>query len=202
MITEIYLDETRLDLSGVTRSSTVGDLVDAVESDLKPLRRFIMELWVDGRNEGAAWKDGVAINEPVKRYGELRLFTSDIDHVVLQGIYTAGEYITFICDLALNMTGALRRGSGEIDNHLGAIIESTGEMVRTMDALYRCGLAYGIEVFKENPVEYYESILQNMSALKDARLALDNVLLADILEYEFTPLLKEMEEKVFCRRDM
>ncbi|MFQ5479851.1 MAG: hypothetical protein ACE5DW_01070 [Thermodesulfobacteriota bacterium] len=202
MITEIYLDDARLDFSGVKVSSTVGDLVDAVESDLKPLRRFIMELWVDGRNEGALWKDASAINKPLKSYGELRLFTSGIDHVVLQGIYTVGEYITFICELAMNMTGALRRGSGEIDNYLGAIIESTGEMVRTMDALYKCGLAYSIDVFKENPLTYYEDILRNMSALKDARLALDNVLLADILEYELTPLLKEMEEKVFSRGDM
>lgn len=202
MITEVYLDDARLDFSGVTLTSTVGDLVKAVESDLRPLRRFIMELWVDGRNEGVGWKDAVAINEPVKSYGELRLFTSGIDPVVLQGIYTVGEYCDFICGLALKMTDALRCGSVEIDNYLGAIIESTGEMVKTMDSLYKCGLAYEIDVFKENPVQYYESILRNMSALKEARLALDNVLLADILEYEFTPLLKEMEEKVFSRRDM
>jgi len=202
MITEVYLDDAKLDFTGVSITSTVGDIVDAVESDLKPMRRFIMELWVDGKNEGASWKDAMAINEPVKRYGELRLFTSGIDNMVLQGIYTVGEYITFILELTLNLTEGLRCGSGEIDNHLGAIIESTGEMVRTMDALYKCGLVYGIDVFKENPLSYYEAILQNMSALKDARLALDNVLLADILEYEFAPLLKKMEGKVFSRGDM
>ncbi len=202
MITEVYLDETKLDFSGLSLSSTVGDIVEVVETDLRPLRRFIMELWVDGKNEGLAWKDGVVINEPVKSYGELRLFTSDIDPVVLQGIYTVGEYNDFICELTRKMTDALRCGFGEVDNYLGAIIESIGEMVKTMDSLYKCGLAYGIEVFKENPVAYYEAILNNMTALKDARLALDNILLADILEYEFTPLLREMEDKVFSRKDM
>jgi len=202
MNTEVYLDEARLDFSGLSRSSTVGEIVEAVETDLRPLRRFIMELWVDGKNEGLEWKDGVVINEPVKSYGELRLFTSGIDPVVLQGIYTVGEYNTFICDLTQKMTDALRRGSGEVDNYLGAIIESIGEMVKTMDSLYKCGLAYGIDVFKENPVSYYEAILSNMGAMKDARLALDNILLADILEYEFAPLLKRMEDKVFSRKDM
>ncbi len=201
-MTDVYLDDARLELGGVNRASTVGDIITAVEADLKPYRRFVQELWVDGRNEGTGWKDALAINEPAERYGELKLFTADIDPVVLKGIYTVSEYIAFICGLINDTAATLRRGAGEVDNLLGAIIESTGEVIKTMDSLYRCGLSYGMDIFRENPIAFYEAILKNMSGLKDARISRDNVLLADILEYELAPLLIKMEETVFYRKDM
>ncbi len=201
-MTEVYLDETKLELGGVNRASTVGDIIEAVEADLKPYRRFIQELWVDGTNKGLGWKDATAIKEPAVRYEELKLFTGDVDPIVLKGIDTVSEYIVFICDLIEETSGKLRRGAAEVDNFLGAIIESTGEVIKTMDSLYRCGLSYGMDIFRENPITCYEAILSNMSALKDARLSRDNILLADILEYELAHLLNNMEEKVFYRKDM
>jgi len=201
-MTDVYLDETMLEIGGVSKTSTVGDVIEAVEADLRPYRRFIQELWVDGSNTGVGWKDANAIKEPVDKYDELKLFTGDVDPVVLKGIYTVREYVDFIGELINDTSSALRRGAGEVDNLLGAIIESTGEVVKTMDSLYRCGLSYGIEIFKENPITSYEAILRNMSCLKDARLSRDNILLADILEYELAPLLTNMEEKVFYQKNM
>lgn len=202
VITEVYLDGIRFNFSGAHMGSTIGDLICAVEAHIAPRRRFIMELWLDGRNKGLLWQESVDIEAPLKRCRELRLVTAAIDSLVLQGIYTVCEYNDFICDLSAKLRDALRRKTGETDSFLGAIIESTGEMVKAMDLLYKCGLAYEVKVFQENPIKYYKAILINLSELKDARLSLDNVLLADILEYELTPLLKKMEAKVFSRRDM
>jgi len=201
-MTDIYLDDTRLEIGGADAASTIGDIIAAVEEDLKPFRRFIQELWLDGSNTGLGWKDTVAVNEPFELYEELKLFSGDVDPIVLKGIYTVGEYIVFICDLINDTSSALRRGAGEVDNLLGAIIESTGEVIKTMDSLYRCGLSYEMDIFRENPISCYEAILRNMSGLKDARLSRDNILLADILQYELGPLLIQMEEKVFYRKDI
>jgi len=201
-MTDIYLDDTRLEIGGADAASTIGDIIAAVEEDLKPFRRFIQELWLDGSNTGLGWKDTVAVNEPFELYEELKLFSGDVDPIVLKGIYTVGEYIVFICDLINDTSSALRRGAGEVDNLLGAIIESTGEVIKTMDSLYRCGLSYEKDIFRENPISCYEAILRNMSGLKDARLSRDNILLADILQYELGPLLIQMEEKVFYRKDI
>ncbi len=202
LMTEVYLDDARLELTGIGPASTLGDIVEAVETDLRPYRRFVQELWVDGTNRGHGWKQADDLVEPVQNCSEVRLVTEAVDQLVLKGIYTVNEYILFICDLIEKTSESLRCGSWKVDNLLSSIIESTGEVVRTMDSLYRCGLSYGIDIFRDNPGAYYESILKHMSGLRDARLARDNVLLADILEYELGPLLKEMMEKVFYRKDI
>jgi len=201
-MTDVYLDETRLELGGLSRSSTVGDIITAVEADLKPHRLFIQELWVDGKNKGMGWKDALAVREPLGSYDEVKLFTGDIEPVVLKAIYTVREYIAFIEGLIEKASETLRRGSGDVDNLLGAIIDSTAEVVKTMDSLYRCGISFDIDIFRENPIASYEAILRNMSGLQEARLSRDNILLADILEYELGPLLRQMEERVFYRKDM
>ncbi len=200
-MTEVYLDDSKLELTGLGPRSTLGEIVEAVETDLRPYRRFIQELWVDGINRGAGWKEASELVEPLQDYSEVRLVTEGVDQLVLKGIYTVKEYISFIGGLIERASNELRRGSWKVDNLLGSIIESTGEVVRTMDSLYRCGLSYGIDIFRQNPCAYYESILNEMSALRDARLGRDNVLLADILEYELGPLLGEMMERVFYRKD-
>ncbi len=201
-MTEVYLDDARLDVTGLGPASTIGDIIEAVETDLRPCRRFIQELWVDGTNRGEGWKEAEALGEPVRGLSEVRLVTEAVDQLVLKGIYTVGEYIDFIRGLIRTASLSLRQGSMEVDGLLASIIESTGEVVKTMDSLYRCGLSYGIDVFRDNPGAYYEGILGNVSGLRDARLSRDSVLLADILEYELGPLLGEMMEKVFYRKDM
>ncbi len=201
-MTEVYLDDARLELTGLGPASTIGDVINAVETDLRPLRRFIQELWVDGDRRGYAWKEAVELCEPVINVGELRLFTEGVDHLVLKGIYTVNEYIAFIEGLLESASDSLRRGSFKVDKTLASIIESTGEVVKTMDSLYKCGLSYGMDVFRHDPGEYYEKILRNLSGLRDARISRDNILLADMLEYELGPLLRDMMEKVFYRKDM
>jgi len=201
-MTDVYLDETRLELGGVSPASTVGDVVEAVEADLKPFRRFVQELWVDGTNKGESWMEAVAINEPVEMFDEVKLFTGDIAPLILRGICTVSEYIEFISELIEQTSKILRRGGVDVDKRLGAIIESTGEVIKTMDSLYRSGISYDIDIFRENPIESYEAILKSISGLRDARISCDYALLADMLEHELAPTLTEMEEKVFHRKDM
>lgn len=193
---EVYLDGIKLDFEDRSRSSTVGELVDAIESDLTGLRRFVMELWIDGQ-ELREWRGDTVLKKPISGFSDFNLRTASMEEVALEGLSLAQEYIKVTKDSICACSQDIRIGKPGTDAGYASIFESLVEIVKTIDALARGGERYGMDLFKENPSAYYSPILKCLEAMRDARESGDSVTLADLLEYELLPFLEEMDENLF-----
>lgn len=194
---DLYLDEEKLDFEDPGQKSTIGDLVATVEKELVELRRFVMEVWVDGEKLGD-WRVSPMLKSPVSVHGDFRLITASVETVALEGVDMVQEYIKVIKEsISACVQESRARGSGQ--SHFTNIFEGLIDVVKTMDALTRGGGRYGIDLFRENPANYYKHLLKYLDILSDAKGSGDTVLLADVLEYELKPVLEEMEEKIFYR---
>ncbi len=199
-MTDIYLDGTLLDYEDVDRDSTIGDLVQAVEKELKPMRSFVFELWVDGEKiEG--WRDREIMDNSIYKYREIRLVTTTVDTIAMEGLNIVQEYINLIKRKISGVVKELRSGNIDVEKDISTIFEGLNEIVKTMNSLIEGGTRYGIKIFKENPAPYYAPILEYMEKLRNAFSCGDTVLMADLLEYELLAHLESMERRIFHSRE-
>ena len=54
-----------------------------------------------------------------------------------------------------------------------------------------------MDLFRENPAQYFNPVIRGLEELREARDGRDSVASADILEYELKPLIDDMEENLF-----
>ncbi|MBI5237621.1 MAG: hypothetical protein HY887_04280 [Deltaproteobacteria bacterium] len=196
-MTDVFIDDMKLDFEDTGNDAAVGELITAVEKEIKGLRRFIKEVSAD--NESLSGR-GAFSKQRVSGYKEIRIKTMPFDQFALESHETLHEYVRHITDNIKSCISVVR-GKGSYEGAFTNIFEGLIEVTRTMESLSTGSRAYDIEIFKEDPALYYEEILRNIEALKGARDADDTVLLADILEYETIPLLERVEEKLFGRMD-
>ncbi|MBI1911701.1 MAG: hypothetical protein HYS21_06830 [Deltaproteobacteria bacterium] len=192
---EVYLDGSKIDFEDSGKNLTIGELIVSLESELIRHRRFVLELWVDGEKLDN-WRESLFLKKPVSSHGDFKLNTASVDAIALEGIDIVQEYLRVIKSNITVCVRDLRIGNIG-DTELSPIFEGLIEVVKTLDALTQGGGRYGIDLFKENPGVFYQPLLKNMEALKNAKDSGDAVLAADILEYELHPLIEEIEEKVF-----
>ncbi|MBI5811026.1 MAG: hypothetical protein HZB21_07565 [Deltaproteobacteria bacterium] len=196
-MTDVFIDDMKLDFEDTENDVTVGELISAIEKDIKAARRFIRDVSADGESLSGT---GAFSKYKVSGYKEIRIKTTPFGQFALESHETIHEYVRHITD-SIKSCISVVRGKGSYEDAFTNIFEGLIEITKTMDALSTGSRAYNIEIFKDDPARYYEEILKNIEALKGARDADDTVLLADILEYETIPLLERMEEKLFGRMD-
>ncbi|MBI5491344.1 MAG: hypothetical protein HY893_00265 [Deltaproteobacteria bacterium] len=193
---EVLIDGKRLDFEDTEGDSTLGDLLRAVESELKAIRRFIADIRLDGQSSGD-WRTGGRFRSPLYGFSEISIETGSVDAAALEGLDTVTEYFKVIKGEISACVRDSRLGGPGADKSFNTVFEGLVEIVKTIEALAGCADAFEIKLFSENPENFYLPLLKNLEALKDARTAGDPVLVADMLEYELTPFLNGMESRIF-----
>lgn len=195
-MTEVYLDDVRLDFEDSGRSSTIGELIDVVERDLTSHRRFVMELWVNGERL-SGWRASAVLKRPISVYSDFKLKTASMEEVALEGLDLAQEYLRVTRDNVALCVNDIRTGNNRAAAAFASVFDGLVEVVKTIDALAKGGEKYRMDLFNENPAGYFSPIVRFLETMKEARDSGDHITLADLLEYELQPFLEEMEEKMF-----
>ncbi len=195
-MTEVYLDDTRLDYEDTEKDSTVGDFIVEVEKELKNHRRFIFELRIDGelREE---WRGSPLLEEKLINFKELRIASVSVESVVLKGIDVLQQSFKLIAENIVKCVQSIRQ-SGNLDNPLIVSITSgLTEAVNTLNELRKGAGGYDMKLFSQDPANFYKPVLDCLEAMNEAREGGDSVLFADVLEHELAPLVDEILSGLF-----
>ena len=195
-MTEVYLDGVRLEFEDSGSGSTIKELIDTIENDLSGLRRFVMELWIDGEML-QEWRGSRVLNRPLSIYNDFKLKTASMEEVALEGLDLVQEYIKVTRDNIDACVNDLRVGNGRADAVLSSVFDGFVEIVKTIDALARGGEKYRMDLFRENPATYFNPVIRGLDELREASESRDSITAADVLEYELKPLLEEMDSNLF-----
>lgn len=195
-MTQVYLDGVRLEFEDRGKRSTIKELIDTIEKDLANLRRFVMELWIDGEML-QEWRGSTVLNRPLSIYSDFVLKTASMEEVALEGLDLVQEYIKVTRENVDACIADLRIGNTRADAMLSSVFDGFVEIVKTLDALARGGEKYSMDLFKENPGIYFNPIIRGLEAIREAREGRDSVAAADILEYELKPIIEDMDESLF-----
>ncbi|MDP2689844.1 MAG: hypothetical protein Q8P48_07000 [Deltaproteobacteria bacterium] len=190
-MTDVYIDGIRLDFEDTAGDSTLGDLVLEVEKELKGIRRYVNLLSIDGESI-EDWR-AVVLKKAIHASAEVKLQTASFDEVALEGLDTLREYAAVIKENISSCVSSLRRGSPAGDG-FSSVVEGVVEVVKTVDGLLRGGGMYGVALFRKDPDGCCASMIGVLESLKEAGQSRDSVTMADIIEYELAPLVKELEE--------
>lgn len=194
--TQIYLDGARLDYEDTESDATLGDLVKAVEGEMKVLKRIISVLEINGE-EKVEWRTDKMMSTNLSDFKELKFATSSFEEFASRAISTLQEYIKVMVENTRASVAVLRKGEGYKPELFLSIIEGVSQIMNSVDELSRGMTILDVNTFKEDPSGYYAPLLKHMEALEEARTGGDSLLIADILEYEILPILGDMDEKLF-----
>ncbi|MCC6503599.1 MAG: hypothetical protein IT362_10760 [Deltaproteobacteria bacterium] len=193
---EVYLDGMRLEFEDRENRSTIRELIDTIEKDLAGLRRFVMELWIDGELL-EEWRGSQVLSRPLSIYSDFKLKTASMEEVALEGLDLVQEYLKVTKENIDACVKDLRVGSARADILMSSVFDGFVEIVKTLDALARGGERYRMDLFRESPAQYFNPVIRALEELREARDGRDSVAAADILEYELGPLVDEMEDNLF-----
>ncbi len=195
-MTEVYLDDTRLDYEDTEKDSTVGDFVAEVEKQLREHRRFVFEIRVDGelREE---WRGSPFLEEKLINFNELRIISVSVESVALKGIDVLQQSFKLIAENTIKCVQSVRQ-SGNLDNPLlTSVTEGLTEAVKTLNELRKGAGGYNMKLFEQDPANFYKPVLDCLEAMDSARGSGDSVLFADVLEHELAPLVDEILSGLF-----
>ena len=195
-MTEVYLDGVRLEFEDSGSGSTIKELIETIENDLSGLRRFVMELWIDGEML-QEWRGSRVLNRPISIYSDYKLKTASMEEVALEGLDLVQEYMKVTRENIDACVNDLRVGNGRADAVMSSVFDGFVEIVKTIDALARGGERYRMDLFRDNPAAYFNPVIRGLEELREASDGRDSITAADILEYELKPLLEEMEGNLF-----
>jgi len=193
-MTEVYLDDIRLDFEDTDGTATLADLTGGVEEQLKGLKRLIIEVDADGEVH-TDWKERDLLSRRLKDFSVLRLKTVSTDTVVLQGLSTVREYIDMVGEAISGGVDDIRLGRSGTAETLSATFDGLLEIVRTLEAIARGGGGQG-GIPAGDLAGICAPLIGHMEELSGARASGDSVLVADLLEYEIAPFLDELRERL------
>ncbi|GEM_PF-2447467 len=192
----IYLDGTLLDYEDTDRDATVGDLVEAVEKEIRGMKRLIRDMWADGRKV-EHWRITDLPAKPLSEFEELKLLTDSYEAFGAHAVDTIQEYIGVIKTNIDTVVKMIRLGEGAVEEYLASIFDGLKEVSGTLNELSRYALSQSMDIFKEPPTGLYEPLLKHLEVLEDARSSGDPLLVADTLEYELRPFIEDMDKRLF-----
>ena len=195
-MTEVYLDDTRLDYEDTEKDSTIGDFVAEIESEVKRHRRFVFELRVDGEL-CEEWRESPLLKEKLINFKELRITSISVESVALKGLDLLQQSFELMAENIMKCVQSVRL-SGNLDNPLlTSVSEGLMEAVNTLNELRKGAGGYDMALFRQDPANFYKPVLNCLEAINEARSSSDSVLLADVLEHELAPLVDEILSALF-----
>lgn len=192
---DIYLNGVRLDFEDTGNDSTVGDLVTAVEKDLRGSKACITSVSIDGAPVGDFRLDP-ALQRGLSEFSEVRLFAATFEASALEGINVLKEYIKVTGENIASCVHEIRLGDAG-EEGFNSVLQALVEIIKTMNALFMWDSKHRLSIFKENPEQYYSLLLKRLESVNAARDTGDTVSIADILEYEIAPVLEGMKKGLF-----
>ncbi len=193
---KIYLDDMELNIEDRDNNSTIGELVKTLEGEMASHRRFIHQLWIEGRNM-EIWREEEVLKQPLSACQELRLVSADYEVLFEEAICVLKEYMATVKENIEATSKKIRVGEVSTGDYLSAIFTHINEIVRTISALRHNRALSHRKIFKEDPEQFYPELLKIMEELKKTFEQKDIVLLADIFEYELLPFLNKMSSAIF-----
>jgi len=190
MMTNVYIDGAPIDFEDTDGTSTLGDLVGAVEGQIRSIKRYVDGVSVNGQAL-IGWRTSGPLGSLLVEHNEVRLQTASFDEVAAEAASTLGEYAGVIRKNIEVCVASLRRG-GPAGAEFSSIVEGAIELVRTIEALSKASGAYGGSQFRSDPLKCCSSVLSSLEGLKAAGENTDSVWMADILEYELSEAIAEL----------
>ncbi len=198
-MTEIYIDDNRIDFEDTENDATIGELIGMVEAQLKEQRRFVEELIIDGRAE-PDFRSEATSKRLILNFATLKLLSSTVESIALEGVDVLERYLTVVLENINKYVSALRTGGSPAGASPVVVIDGMTEIAKTMNELNKGGVNYDITIFRADPALFYSRILGCLETLNKAKESVDSVLMGDILEYELKPLVEEMLNTLFAKR--
>ena len=195
-MTEVYLDDIKLDYEDTEKDSTIGDLVAELELELKKHRRFVFELRVEGELR-EDWRGSGLLEEKLINFKELRIASVSVESVALKGLDILHQSFKLMAENIVKCVQSVRQ-SGNLDNPLiASVTGGLTEAVNTLDELRKGARGYDMALFRQDPANFYKPVLDCLEAINEARESHDSVLLADVFEHELAPLVDEILSGLF-----
>lgn len=196
-MTEIYLDETKLDFTDEDKKATIFDLVKELEKELHKEKQIVASIEIDGK-EISDWHSKEIAELLLSEKNIIKVHTSTMNEFFLSSLEHSKEYLNTIKSNVKNIVQRLRAGNEEFAQFiLAKAMDDIKEWVKTVCSVNKGAASNGIILFKQDPAKYYSLILKNMEEIKKAQDNQDMVLLGDLLEYEVLPLLEEIGKEMF-----
>lgn len=196
-MTEIYLDETKLDFTDEDKKATVFDLINSLENELHKEKHLVAAVEMDG-SLVPDWHSKEVADALLSEKKVIKIFTSAMNEFFLSSTEHAKGYMNVIKSNIADIVRLLRSGSEDHAHFmLSKTLDDIRQWIKTVDAINKGAMSDNITLFKQDPSKYYSRILKNMEEIKKAQENQDMVLLGDILEYEVMPLLEEIEKEMF-----
>ena len=187
----IHVDEQAFETQ-LTPANTIGELIDEVRAGLGGGKRLVVGIHADGLDiagEGYA----KTLDKPLASYGRYDFVTSDPQRVVRDALTECAPVLADAAARRAEAVDLLTKG----DN--GAGIAALGECCRAWQQVHEAicnaigllGLDPGALGLPEGPLSaVLGGTRDQLAQVHEALQAQDFVLLSDILQYEFEPIIE------------
>lgn len=198
-MTDIYLDNSKIDFEDTERDATIGELLTGIDAELRAGRRFVNKLLIDGEEQIDFRSDSVA-SVLILGCKEVKLFSDTVEAIALKGVDVIERYLNVVLENIDKCVKAFRAGGADVGASSVIVIDGMTEIAKTMHELTKGGQNYDITIFRTDPAVYYKRILESLEALNKAKDSTDSVLMADTFEYELRELVVEMLGALFAEK--
>lgn len=193
-MTELYIDDNLIEYEDTDNNSTIGDFLKEVESQIFDVKQLIVAVEVDG-TPALDIHSKELLSSPVGEHKEIKLSTAPLKILLDEGIKVCNQYIPHIKGGVAVIIETLRAGKTEDAFKLTpGLFDSLNEFVGTLAVINSNVNLFDLTLFKESPVEYYESLVSNLTEVLTAKDADDIILVGDLLEYEIMPIIISLEK--------
>lgn len=188
---EVYLDGVRLDFKDTDGAATIGDMVEAIEREIKPLRRFVGSM-----REGALpvedWRKTESLSRRLSDVAEIRFATVFFDALSTEGVETLREYIRILMGLMESAARGLDNGAGPAAE-IKALTDGAAEVISTLSALARGASVFGETLFSRDPGPACQTLAAGLKGVSNALSGGKAGAAAAMLRDNIAPALSELE---------
>lgn len=181
----IYIDNSKLDFQ-IEIDDTLDTIVKSVEEFAKNNGRVVVEVKVDGKDLGELENKGIATIE------DIEFFTKSGRIIALEAIQEMNAYIERLKNGSKQLVDEINNGDS------GKISQMTLDAIDGLEWIYNIlysienisTINYGEIGFQKTFDKYQDIIREILESLEDR----DEMLLADLMEYEIPDIVEEIKE--------
>ena len=167
-----------------------------MQNDVLDEGRVMSTIAVDGRAiTNIEWNE--ISDSPVEKFGKVEMWSSSLNEAAMAGMVDCVDYLVRLNSGLLDCSEMFRMGDEIKSNEtLAECVEGVRWFLKMIDCFKEIhNLDFSEVLFRGKPMD---ARFDNMSALIDEMLTAqtdgDLVLLADLIEYEFVPFMREWGE--------
>lgn len=193
--TKVYIDDQPFTAFDPKADWTVQRLVDAARSRLNGSGRLLIALRCNEVDVSPAHLETI-LSQPVSAYGRLDLLTEEPKPIVLDILKQSKQALSESFVLSREAAEAL--SAGDHAKAMSRLIDSVDCWSQVHEAIVNGGRLLNVDFdsvrIGERPVSaWLTDLVSRLSDLKEALEVRDNVLLCDMLKYEFDETLQGWE---------